>query len=574
MRGKLFLECFFLLLQLINIAKSDGNIEIISSFGRMKGIEKTVSDGNEKVYQFLKIPYAKPPLGKRRFQKPQPHEKLSGLYDATKLGPSCIQNITDENKLFLSNLNTSEDCLHLNVYVPHDLSTILRPVMIWIHGGGWEIGQATMYDGSLIATVGDVIVVTINYRLGFFGFMTTLNDQFPGNYGLYDQMEAIRWTKKHISSFGGDPNKITLFGESAGAFSIVYLATSPLSIGLFQRVILESGGDLKPYVLEPTIKSHSYQVMKGVGCLNETDVMSISTDVIQCLQNIDAEILLMESARITGSSKELVPVWVESFRPCIDGELIQDVPEKILENTSSVSFQVFNSIDILQGINSGEGATVLPAVDILQNKYNFSLENGIPTEVLCKELIPSMVRQFYNSNDRISEVMCGAYTNFEGLKEQGHSVIDWFGDLLFTYPMQQILDFHSKFSSRSTYQYLFTKVPSYRWYPVPAWFHGVNHGEEEPCVFGLTIVSNHTHDEKILCNKIMEYWTKFAKTGNPNDGTNGTLVWPSYKNRKAFIEFGDKVRIRHDLFRGRIVLWEKTIPNVLSHTNFNVPFGK
>ncbi|KAK3101080.1 hypothetical protein FSP39_000808 [Pinctada imbricata] len=573
------LGCSFLLLIVLDIAKSDGNIEIISSFGRMKGIEKAINNGSTKVYEFLKIPYAKPPVGKLRFQKPQPHDKLSGLYDATKFGPSCMQNITIANMYEHGHLKVSEDCLHLNVYVPHDLNTILRPVMVWIHGGGWYLGQGTTFDGSALATVGDVIVITINYRLGFFGFMTTLNDQFPGNYGLYDCLEAIRWTKNHIASFGGDPNKITLFGQSAGAFNVMYLATSPLSKGLFQHAILESGGDLRPYVLEPTIKNHSYQVIKRVGCLNITDGMSIPTDAIQCLQDVNAEMIVRESAVLRESSNESLPLWSTYFRPSIDGELIQDVPEQILKNTSSASFQVFNSIDILQGINSGEGESIVSYSRKLQNKYNFSLDNGIPTEVLCKELIPSVVRQFYNSNDRISQALCGAYTNSGGLEEQGRSAIDFMGDLVFAYPMQQILDFHSKFSSRGTYQYLFTKVPSYRMYPVPSWFLGVNHGEEISCVFGLTKVANYTHYEHNLCRTVMEYWTNFAKTGNPNSGNDGNLIWPSYKNRNAYIDFGDKLRIRHDLFRGRMVVWEKTIPAlhvnfILSHTDFNVPFGK
>ncbi|KAK3101083.1 hypothetical protein FSP39_000817 [Pinctada imbricata] len=542
-------------------------IEIVSSFGRLTGRKESTDGGKNTVYQFLKVPYAKPPIGDLRFQKPQPHDPLIGQYDATELGPSCMQTISEENKLFLSSSNVSEDCLHLNIYVPHDISTVSRAVMIWIHGGGWVIGQGTMYDGSILASTGDVIVVTINYRLGFFGFMSTLDDQYPGNYGLYDALEAIRWTKKHISSFGGDPNKITLFGESAGAFNILYLATSPLSKGLFQRVIMESGGDLQSRTLYPDIKNTSFDVMNEVGCINDTYEFPLAGDTVRCLLNVDALEIVKATQKLSLARGPLSPAYQGTFRACIDGELVTDVPEKLLANSSSTSFKVFTSLDVLQGVNNGEGASILGIVASQQNTLNFNLSSGIPLDFFCNLLIPSLTGNAYNSDSQVNRAMCGAYTDVKGSIEQGRAVLNWFGDFIFMYPMQQILDHHSKLSTKSTYQYLFSKTPSYRWSTsLPSWFHGVNHAEELPCVFGLmNFVDNYTQSEERLCNSVVKYWTNFAKFGNPNGGGDELPWWPSYKAMNAYIDLDVPITLHRDLYRNRLVLWDKTIPFLLSH---------
>lgn len=387
--------------------------------------------------------------------------------------------------------------------------------MIWIHGGGWVVGQGAMYDGSILATTGDVIVVTINYRLGFFGFMSTLDDQFPGNYGLYDALEAIKWTKKHISSFGGDPNKITLFGESAGAFNVLYLATSPLSKGLFQRVIMESGGDIRAAALDPEIKNTTFRVMEVFGCVNDSNSYSITSETVQCLLKEDADNIVKATMSLNAYRDKHAPTFKDAFRPCIDNNLITDAPEFLLKNRSSGSSLIFNSMDILKGINNGEGGMILPYVETLQNTSNFNIEDGIPHSVFCNLLIPEIVATYYESNEKVSRAMCGAYTNLDGMAEQGQSVTNWFGDFILIYPTQQVLDIHSVSSSKNTYEYLFSKTPSYRWYdPLPSWFHGANHADELPCIFGLKhFVKNYSPSEERLCSTVMAYWTNFAKTG-------------------------------------------------------------
>ena len=197
------------------------------------------------------IPYAAPPVGELRFRAPQPAPAWSGVREAFGPGPQCMQVLArgDARK------NMSEDCLYLNVWRPQKSGVF--PVMVWIHGGGYIMGSGGQgatgmtFDGSRLAEFGDVIVVTINYRLHAFGFLAdpALRDEDPnhstGNYGSLDQVAAIRWVHDNIAQFAGDPEKVTIFGESAGGWSICTMLATPLNQGMFQRAILESGGCTK-----------------------------------------------------------------------------------------------------------------------------------------------------------------------------------------------------------------------------------------------------------------------------------------------------------------------------------------
>ncbi|XP_052071092.1 carboxylesterase 1F-like [Mytilus californianus] len=192
--------------------------------------------------EFRNIPFAKPPVGGLRFHQPVPYGSWSDIYDATRFGPSCIQSVNGIVDQYVPNTNTSEDCLVLNIYVPSGFSeSNAKSVIIWVHGGGYYLGQGMFYDGSYLSGIGDVIVVTINYRLGVFGFFSTMDDVALGNYGLWDQQMAIKWVHDNIESFGGDPNSVTIAGQSAGAFSVALQALNPANKGLFHRVIAQSG---------------------------------------------------------------------------------------------------------------------------------------------------------------------------------------------------------------------------------------------------------------------------------------------------------------------------------------------
>ena len=209
-------------------AASDSGAPVVKT--RTGAVRGTV-DGNLRV--FLGIPYAAPPVGNLRWQPPEAHASWTDTLDASRAGNSCTQLSFRHG-----GPEGSEDCLYLNIYSPVSGGTRL-PVMVWIHGGTFIAGTGSSYDGSKLAAKGKLVVVTINYRLGPFGFLASRSLDSPGrpsgNYGLLDQQAALRWVKENIAAFGGDPNKVTVAGESAGAISIGLHLVSPAAAGLFER---------------------------------------------------------------------------------------------------------------------------------------------------------------------------------------------------------------------------------------------------------------------------------------------------------------------------------------------------
>src|SRR5580698_11632149 len=212
-------------------------LKVKTEQGKVQG--KTINDG--KVNAFLGIPYAAPPVGDMRWKAPEPPAKWKGTRDATKFGAHCAQGRVFEDMVF-QDAGPSEDCLFLNVYAPADATNKTKlPVMFWIHGGGYAGGGSSepRHNGDFLPLHG-VVLVTINYRLGVFGFLVTkeLADEAngsAGNYGLLDMISALHWVHDNVGKFGGDPGNVTIFGESAGSFAVSTLMASPMAQGLFPR---------------------------------------------------------------------------------------------------------------------------------------------------------------------------------------------------------------------------------------------------------------------------------------------------------------------------------------------------
>ncbi|XP_074142605.1 carboxylesterase 3-like isoform X5 [Sminthopsis crassicaudata] len=222
--------------------------EVVTQFGRVRGKQVTVKGTEHRVDVFLGIPFAKPPVGTRRFSPPQPAEPWEGVKDATTFPPMCLQELerTDLMKNTLDGKQQlfpiSEDCLYLNIYTPtsrHKKDKL--PVMVWFHGGSFVIGTASSYDGSPLSAYEDIVVVTAQYRLGFQGFLSTGDKIAPGNWGFLDLVAALQWVQSNIAHFGGDPNCVTISGQSAGGMCVSALVLSPMTKGLFHKAIVQSG---------------------------------------------------------------------------------------------------------------------------------------------------------------------------------------------------------------------------------------------------------------------------------------------------------------------------------------------
>ncbi|XP_070551121.1 carboxylesterase 1D-like [Ptychodera flava] len=310
-------------------AAVDPLVEIRSGILLGTSVEFSHKDVDVKrtVNVFKGIPYAEPPVGELRFRPPQPKVSWEGEYNATYYRSICIQ---PPNPFLPIEGKQDEDCLFLNVYAPKTTQSRKLPVMVWIHGGALVVGSGSgdFYDGTVLAAVGDVVVVTFNYRLGALGFFVTGDEHATGNYGLYDQIAALQWIQTNIEAFGGDPNKVTVFGESAGSISAEFLLLSPLTDGLFHRVILQSGTATMAGFTGSDSAFHNtiaHGLGKIVGCEKDT-----SDELVACLRSVEADDFRNSSdmslgliANVTGLGEELTGL---PFPPFVDDKLIKQHP--------------------------------------------------------------------------------------------------------------------------------------------------------------------------------------------------------------------------------------------------------
>ncbi|XP_055284609.1 liver carboxylesterase-like, partial [Moschus berezovskii] len=233
--------------------------------GRVLGNYVSLKGFAQPVAVFLGIPFAKPPLGSLRFAPPQPAEPWTFVKNTTSHAPMCSQStvLAEMSSDFNSRMKSvkpkfSEDCLYLNIYTPADLTKRRRlPVMVWIHGGALLMGGASAHDGLVLSAHENVVVVTIQYRLGIWGFFSTGDEHSRGNWGHLDQVAALHWVQENIANFGGDPGSVTIFGVSAGGESVSVLVLSPLAKNLFHRAISESGVALLPGLVKKDSKAEA-----------------------------------------------------------------------------------------------------------------------------------------------------------------------------------------------------------------------------------------------------------------------------------------------------------------------------
>uniref|UniRef100_A0A6G1SKY2 Acetylcholinesterase n=1 Tax=Aceria tosichella TaxID=561515 RepID=A0A6G1SKY2_9ACAR len=345
--------------------------------GLVKGITQRIFTG-KFVDAFLGIPFAQPPIGKYRFRHPQPNNPWAGELDASRMSNSCYQvNDTFFGATFggtsIWNANTplDEDCLHLNIWTPFGAanatiasaqkigykraslgsgfnSASKRPVLVWIFGGGFYSGTPTLtlYEGGVLASEEDIVVVSINYRISALGFLYFARPDAPGNAGLFDQLLALQWINDNIDQFGGDPARVTIFGESAGAVSVAFHLLSPLSRNLFSQAILQSGAATCPwgYMEARDLIANGLQLASSLNCpSNQSDLDA----VIECLRRADPMALVSQEVGHTSSILNF------PFVPVVDGSFLLESPIESLSKSN------FKPARILLGSNNDEGGSWL-----------------------------------------------------------------------------------------------------------------------------------------------------------------------------------------------------------------------
>jgi para-nitrobenzyl esterase len=483
-----------------------GSLMVKTSAGAIEG--KTINDG--KVKAFLGVPYAAAPVGDLRWKAPEAAAKWKGTRDATKFGAHCAQGRVFEDMIFQDGAG-SEDCLFLNVYAPEASKTSKNlgkfPVMFWIHGGGYSGGASSepRHNGDFLPTRG-VVLVTINYRLGVFGFLATSDlakegNGAAGNYGLLDMVAGLQWVKANIAEFGGDPNNVTIFGESAGSFAVSTLMASPAARGLFQKAIGESGAAFSGALAYDTVEAREKADGEWVASLG---VKSLAE-----LRALPTEKVLEEAAKKKGG-----------FPPDIDGKLLTEAVDKTYAEGRQAH------IPLLAGWNADEGS--------------FVGARGMTVDG-WKEMA---ARTYKGKADEFLKLYPGE-TDGQALR----SAIDYSSDSFIAFSTWKWLEAHRKTGDAPIYRYHFELAA------LPSKYHPGNyafHSDDIEYVFGtLDTRPGETvrPEDRRLSEQFMSYWTNFARTGDPNGP--GLPVWPKYGRGDELIHLDSTISAGPDALRPR-----------------------
>ncbi|CAL7940611.1 unnamed protein product [Xylocopa violacea] len=437
---------------------------------------------------FNGVPYAKPPIGPLRFKDPEPAEPWTGVRNATKYGGICAQFETLTRKLI-----GDDDCLYLNVYRPVGDAPRKRAVMLWIHGGAFVngSGDSAIYGPDYLVRK-DIVLVTINYRLGVLGFLNIEHEAAPGNQGLKDQVMALRWVQENISSFGGDPDNVTIFGESAGAASVHYLTLSPLSQGLFHKAISQSGAVSNPWAantVEP--KKYVYQIAAQLG-EHSTDPKT----VVEFLRTVDAQKLVVAESKLMEPMDHYTMMGV--FRPGIDDKS----PNPFMPQHPMLMMKAGVKVPFIIGHNSNEG-TMFPGPFRQNEREN---DHIAAIEEDFRLIIPSELQE---------------YANFVS-------------DSFFLMGIYDAVDIQMEKATQPTYMYKFTfDSDSLTKTVFNISLPGATHADDLAYLFYPHIIKSELLPPEVGSEKhrVIEYftqmWTDFAKTGNPTPKTTDliTTVW-------------------------------------------------
>ncbi|XP_042310897.1 acetylcholinesterase-like, partial [Sceloporus undulatus] len=507
--------CLFLLFWLGFCSASRSDNVVVTSTGPIQG--KHVMTESGMVTAFLGIPYAEPPVGELRFQKPHLHQPWSHVMKTTSFGNSCYSEdspISNYHKAIYSEpiLPVSEDCLFLNIWVPQPQPSVPASVLVWIHGGGFYMGTGSS-DRSLLAATENIIVASMNYRLGSLGFLA-LPPGAPGNAGLWDQHLALSWLKENIAAFGGDPTRITIGGQSTGSASVGFHLLSPVSQYLFAQATLQSGAAIAywAWVNPEEAKVRARTLGQMLGCVENDDI-----DVVNCLKRRDPGLLMQKIAHAI-DPKTLTDLV---FVPTTDGEFLPDSPQNLLE-AWSIPFK-----PILTGFTPDESTIFLP-----NNAPGFSLSSE--SLISHKQLLEGLHLVAPKASDSAVEAAALIYTQQkDGDERYRNAMIKASGDHIFLCPMAELATRMAEAGS-SVFAYIFTHRPPFP--GMPDWF-GVPHCAELPYLFGniLSLSGSNltdTETETILSQRVMHYWGQFVRTGSP-DGESGK-EWLPYTGENFF----------------------------------------
>ncbi|XP_007527948.1 bile salt-activated lipase-like [Erinaceus europaeus] len=495
--------------------------------GFVEGVNKKLGLFGDYVDIFKGIPFAAPP---KTLENPQPHPGWQGTLNATDFKMQCLQT-----NILQIKTEGSEDCLYLNIWVPQGEKEVSQnlPVMIWIYGGAFLMGSGhranflkkTLYDGEEIVTRGNVILVTFNYRVGPLGFLSTGDANLPGNYGLRDQHMAIAWVKRNIAAFGGDPNNITIFGESAGAASVSLQTLSPYNKGLIRRAISQSGVALSPWVIQKNPLFWAKKVAEKVGC-----PVDDTTRMAKCLKVTDPHALTM-AYKIPLGNTEYPALYYLGFIPVVDGDFIPDEPINLYANAADT--------DYMAGTNNMDGYifSILDMPAVILNKLNVTEEN------FYKLVRGFTIDKGLPGAQATYDIYTESWSQDSSQEAKKKTVVNLETDVLFLMSTAMSLAQHrANAKSARIYSYLFSHPTRKTIYP--SWV-GADHADDVQYVFGKPFSTplNYQDLDRTISKAMIAYWTNFARTGDPNMGHSAVPThWTPYTLENShYLEINENI---------------------------------
>ncbi len=521
--------------------------------GRVKGIRRNA------MREFLGMPYAAPPVGHNRWAPPQPVPAWHGVHKADTFASNCPQKPSP-----FGNPSTSEDCLYLNVFTPDDRGDHRRhggdrddhgkghphhnprrhpgeyPVMVWLHGGAFVYGEGSDYDPAPLVHNG-VIVVTINYRLGMLGFLSTPGlsaespDHASGDYGLMDQQAALQWVQRNIGRFGGDPKNVTLFGVSAGGLSVLSQIASPTAHGLFDKAIVESGSysaalpGLQPNLT--TAEARGSVFAQAVGCAAQD---------VSCLRKLPVSTILANQG---GGPLSVVPntgtaILPNSITDALSTGSINHVP--VIEGSNATEWRLFTAL----------AYDLTPKGPVTASSYLQAIQDSFH--------IPEPVARVVASRYPVS-----AYNNADlALSAAGTAAA-------FACPARREIGLLSQRVPTYAYEFADPDAPQIFVPPVPSFKYGPTHTSEIQYFLNFTSSANlykkpsFTPDQQRLAKIMTDYWTQFARSGNPNSRLGDAPFWPQYNDHQSYISLVPPVPqvISDDQFAGehQCAFWDQLV---------------
>lgn len=451
------------------------------------------------VRQFLGIPYGQAPVGALRWKAPQPAPAWTGTRSATQFGPACPQY----PGLF-AEASVNEDCLSLNIYAPPPLAHGKRPVIVWVHGGAFQVGTGDQYDGSVMATKTGAIVVTINYRLGAFGFLTTsgMASEGPGvNFGLQDQWLALRWVRRNIEAFGGDAGKVTLAGQSSGGTSGCLALASPKARGLFDRVIMQSascGIASKPLI---TARAYGDALADRLGCAAGAGQMA-------CLRGKSVEDILAASPSYEDSVTKF-DIWSATE----DGVTLPMAPLK------AMALGRVNRVPVMVGANRDEGrGFILPLFHLGYGREMTQADYDSVAGYLLGSAAP-VYTSLYSA------------ANYGSVDVAASSLIT---DKVFSCVANRMAHSLSRVTPTYAFEFADRTAPQFAPDPFIDWL--AFHGADLQYVFQSTVAGIPQDplntQQQALGDQMLRYWKAFITTGDPNNTSGAaplpTTPWPAF----------------------------------------------